>query len=419
MEKVFFFFYKILGYLIYPFVLIVIQKRLKKGKEDKNHYQERYGIPSFKKNEQEVVWLHGESIGEVLSLLPLIHYWQKKNPDDLILITTMTKTGGDMIKSKMPDGCVHQFIPMDIYPWCKHFLDYWNPKVYILAESGIWPNLISLCKKRNIKIKLISAKLSLNSYTLWKRFHFFSKHFFKLFDCVLAQTEEHQKRYLNLGAKNVLTMPTLKYLNDPLKYDEEIYNNLKEQCNNRLVFCAVSTHKGEENLFVKTYKSLRQKHPNLLLILIPRHIDRIENIVQDIQKCDATINIERRSESSSIHASINIYIVDTFGEVGLFCKLSNIVILGGTFVNIGGHNPLEPLMLGSRLIVGPYHQNIKDLVLDLKDCITLVEKDQDLELSIHTMLTEPSTSLTFEDHTKNIIAEKQNTLNTIIEKYIV
>ncbi|CAO5678318.1 MAG: 3-deoxy-D-manno-octulosonic acid transferase [Holosporales bacterium] len=405
--------------IFFRFVFFILNPLFQLKKNDLLNLSKRLKIIKNNIKKDDKIWLHGDSIGEVQSIIPIIYLLKKKHRHHLILITTMTKTGGDLIKSKMPDGCIHQILPFDDIFSVKSFLNYWNPQRVIAAESFLWPNILRECKKRGIKIKLMSAKLSLKSYTTWKRFNFFSKHFFKLFDCVLAQTEEHQKRYIDLGAQNVLVMPTLKYLNDPLKYDEESYLSLSNQLKNRPILCAVSTHLGEEDLLLKTYLNLQKKYPDLLLIIIPRHIDRVGKILNEMHFATPSLKIQQRSSALSIDPSTHLYIVDTFGEVGLFLKLATVVILGGTFVNIGGHNPLEPLMLGARLIVGPYHQNIKDLVLDLKDCITIVQDNKKLESSIDNMMHDMDSSLNVEESIKNIIAEKRNTLNTIIEQYVL
>lgn len=348
-------FYKVLSNLSAPIVRHLIKKRLKKGLEDPLRYKERYGIPSIDRPQTPVIWFHAASVGESLSLLPVIDLWKKNNSQDTILVTTVTKTSATILEKRLPEGVIHQYVPFDVYQWVANFLAYWQPKQLIMVESELWPNMLALCHA--IPVYLLNARLSERSYKRWLNLGCYSKKIFAKIDHVFAQSEEDAQKYRTLGAQHVSVLPHLKYAANPLPYDMEEHDRLKAAIPKKIFVC-ISTHDNEEAQIVDAFK--RQK-PDVLLVLIPRHVVRVDEILSNIKD----LTVSKRSQAAIPDKDCDIYIVDTMGEVGLFCALSDFAFVGGTLVPIGGHNPLEPLMFDNIVFVGPYSQNINNLMNEL------------------------------------------------------
>jgi 3-deoxy-D-manno-octulosonic-acid transferase len=378
-------------------------------------YKEHLGIPSIKKDlNKKTIWFHTSSIGEALSILPIIEIYLKNKKTYQILITTMTKTSAYIMQKRLPEGCIHQYIPLDQFICVNRFLNHWKPEKFFMVESDIWPNIIVECFRRQIPITILNARISQKSYKKWLCIATLSKKLFSKFSVVLAQSEEDKNRYETLGAKNVFIMPNLKYAATPLPVNERELNILSSDIASRPCFVAISTHQGEEELFVKAHTLLKKNFPNILTILIPRHGNRIDKLKQDLHLQFPNLIFNRRTMNKQINKETDVYIVDTMGEVGLFCKLSPIAILGGTFVDIGGHNPLEPLMLGCHLIIGPYRQNIITLIDELKNDVILAENSEQL----HDILKKEFLESANRQKTINTIDEQKLQLKNILKQYV-
>lgn len=337
---------------------MLVRKRVYKGLDDKKRYKERFGITNLtpKKN-ADVIWFHAASIGESVSILPILNEWIKQNPHDQILVTTVTKTSAKIMKDRMPKGCVHQYVPFDLNHWVCRFLRHWNPKKLIIVESELWPSMMLESHKRGVQIYNINGKLSDASFKFWTRFNFLSRNIFPKFTHIFAQSEIDTSRYLSVGAKSLQTLPNLKYAASCLPFDEGSLLALKASCLGRKIWVVASTHDGEEDIVCDWHNKLKLQHPNLLTIIIPRHPVRSHSIAQIVS--DKGLKCSRRSDNVSVFKDIDIYIVDTLGEVGLFYALSPLVLIGGTLVDgIGGHNPVEPGMFSCSVVLGPYYANL-------------------------------------------------------------
>ena len=268
----FFLFYRHLSYFFAPLVKLIVFYRVKKGLDDKSRYTERYGISGvLKKTSDSVIWFHAASVGESLSLLPIITMWQKNFPGKTILLTTITRSAAKILSERLPEGCVHQYLPFDVYSWVHKFIKYWNPEKLIMVESEIWPNIIHICNKKKIPIILLNAKLSERSWKKWKKVPFIAHTIFKHFDVIYAQSKLTQEHYQDLGCHNVYVMPHLKYIGEKLPYDEEKSKSLKEHLKGRKFWVSVSTHPKEEEILCRWHEKLKKEHSSLLSIIIPRH----------------------------------------------------------------------------------------------------------------------------------------------------
>jgi len=360
---------KIFSYLLTPFIYMLVKKRVYNGLDDHIRYKERFGITNiFPKKNADVIWFHAASIGESVSILPILNEWMQQKPQDQLLVTTVTKTSAKIMQDRMPKVCIHQYVPFDLNHWVRRFLKHWCPKKLIIIESEFWPNMIFESHKRGIKIYNLNGKLSNASFKFWTRFNFLSKNIFSKFTQIFAQSKIDQDRYLSVGAKRVQTLPNLKYAASSLPFNAQHLIDFKAHCKGRVIWVVASTHEGEENIVCNWHDKLKKQHPTLLTIIIPRHPARSHGIAQLIQ--NKGLKGARRSQNNIISSDTDIYIVDALGGVGLFYALSPLVLMGGTLVDgIGGHNPLEPGILGCAVILGPYSANLTQIKNDLGDVL--------------------------------------------------
>lgn len=369
-------------------VAAYVRYRLKKGKEDPNRLNERFGKPSLPRPEGEIAWFHGASVGEAVSLLPLLHRIRKQFPHITPLVTTGTVAAATVMAKSLPKGCIHQYIPLDVPAWVNRFLDYWRPYIVVFVESEFWPNLILSCQARNIPLYLINAHLSKKSYQSWRRFSSIIRRLLSCFELFLAQSKIIEKRLECLGAPPSKTQVcgNLKFAASPLPYDASELDRIRSQIQGRLLWVAASTHPGEEALIADTHHLVKRALPTLLTILIPRHPHRGLDIAKNLEV--QGLNVAKRSCQDKIESSTDIYLGDTIGELGLFYRLSDVAFIGGTLVPIGGHNPIEPALLGCALIWGPYTHQQTEICGILEPGASPVKTKEDLAQTLEKLLVD-------------------------------
>ncbi len=332
------------------------------GKDNWEDVQNHFGQPNKLRPNGELVWIHAVSIGESTSALTYIKHLKEKDPQLNILLTTTTVTSAKILESKLKnvEGCIHQFSVADNPRWVRKFLDYWKPKRAFFLESEIWPNTVEELHKRNIPLYLLNARLSQKSFKRWSYLEGFFSSILKKFTGILAQSELDEQRFKFFSDKNVFRIDNLKYANPPLPCNAELLSQLKEICKNKKMLVAASTHRGEEEEILKAHIELRKEF-NLITIIIPRHLNRIDEIIKLFDKYQVTYQL--RSELSS--SSTDIICVDTFGEVGTCFHLADVAFVGGSLVPIGGHNVYEPIVFGRPVLFGPYIDN----ALEIRDFV--------------------------------------------------
>jgi len=342
--------------LISPLIIIF---RLIKKKEDAYRFKEKFCFFSIKKEKGKLIWFHGSSVGEILSIVPLVEKLEKYKSINKILITSSTLSSSKVLAKFKLKKTIHQFFPVDTNFFAKKFLNYWNPTMAIFIESEIWPNMLINIKKKSIPLLLLNARLTKKSYKKWKMISFFSKSLFNSFDKIFPQSHE-TKKYLNsLGIKKMKLLGNLKFSESKTQKNINLNKNIKKIYKSRKLWCAVSTHNGEEEMCAKVHRKLRKKYKNLLTIIIPRHIHRVDELHQQI--VNMGLNIQIHSKKNKIKKNTDIYLVDTYGETKSFLKLCSTVFLGGSIVNHGGQNPLEAARFGCEILHGPNIQNFTEV----------------------------------------------------------
>lgn len=387
-----------------PFFIFL---RLKRGLEDPIRYKERYGIISGPRPGGEVVWLHGASVGESLSLLPLIQKILEQKPKTNILITTTTTAAQKVISSMIDSSVVHQFIPFDATKWINRFLDYWQPKTVFFVESEIWPNILWQLRSRNIPVTLLNARLSEKSLRNWSLIRNITKKLWGCFSAIYTQSDVFTKRFQELGAKNAKTLGNIKLLSDALPFHEVELNHWKNQIGSRKCWVVASTHPGEEEIIFNVHKKLKKDFPSLLTIIVPRHVNRCAEIVLSAK------GIKIAKFSDHILQDEEVLLVDAMAKLGVFYRLSSIAFIGGSLVPIGGHNPLEPAMIGAFPLWGPHFFNMDDMMYLFEGMPCQQINAERLMESLKNLLKNPKEAA---DYVKNLQARISSNQQQIHQK---
>ena len=350
--------YRCASMLATPVVNAWLAHRRRRGKEDEARFGERLGRPGLPRPEGRLVWMHAVSVGESLSLLPLVDRLRETLPDVGVLITSGTVTSARLLRERLPDGVCHQFVPVDRPGAVRRFARHWRPDLAVWVESELWPNLILETAARGVPMLLVNARVSDRSAARWRRAPHLSRPLLAAFAGVLAQTEADAGRFRALGARNVAVRGNLKNDAPPLAADAQDVAALKQAIGGRPCWAAASTHEGEEDAVGEAVSALRRAFPDLLTILAPRHPERGASIAEMMQR--RGLVTARRSANGAIAPSTAVYLVDTLGELGLVYRLADIAFVGGSLTPHGGHNPLEPARLDCALVAGPYTENFAE-----------------------------------------------------------
>jgi len=353
--------YKILICIIFPILMITyIKKRRRTGKEHPTRFNERLGKYTHERPKGRLIWMHGASVGESVSMLPLIDKLLSEDENLSIMVTTGTLTSAEIMEQRLPARAFHQFIPFDVPKFAKRLLDYYKPEAVLWFESELWPSLLSVIHQRKIPLILVNGRISDKSFKMWQKFKFVSQELLGCFTLCLGQSEQDKNRLKLLGAKRAECFGNLKYAGMPLPVDEEKLERLQNQIAGRLVFLISSTHDNEEEQFAAHLSRLKQVISNVLVIVVPRHPHRGNEVADMFIRKGFKVSL--RSKGENIGDETEVYVADTIGEMGLWYKLSPITFVGGSLVSHGGQNFIEPARDKNAVIVGPNMQNFAEML---------------------------------------------------------
>ena len=351
--------YRLLINLVLIFSPLIILIRLIKKKEHPIRFKEKFTVFSKKKKKGNLIWFHGASVGELMSVIPLIEKLEKEKNIKQILVTTSTLSSAKIFNKFKFKKTIHQFFPIDSNYFSKRFLTYWKPNLVIFIDSEIWPNMLTNLKKRSIYHILLNARITKKSFKKWRALEAFSENLFKSFNCTYPQNEE-TKNYLNhFHVKKIKKLGNLKFSESTFDSKKLINSNLKKFLHNKKYWCAASTHEGEELIVAQAHQSLQKKIDKLITIIIPRNIQRSQKIINMISQLGLKTHLH--SMEKKIPKDTQIYIVDTYGETKSFFKTCKIVFLGKSLTVQGGQNPLEPARYNCNIIHGPYVKNFYEI----------------------------------------------------------
>ena len=349
--------YDLINLIFLIFSPLILLTRYFLGKEDKKRFKEKFCLFSKRNNSEETIWIHGASVGEILSIIPIIKELEKdKNVKKILLTSSTTSSASVVLKFKFKKT-VHQYYPLDINFLTKFFINYWKPKIAIFVDSEVWPNMYKNLYRKKIPLILLNARITKKSFNRWKFFPNFSKTIFSKITLALPQNSETKKYLHLLGVKNIKIAGNLKYFGNLEK--KKMKNDLSNKFYKRNIWCAASTHKEEEKFIGRVHNELRSEIKNLITIIIPRHINRTKSIINELSGIG--LNYQLHSENKKIKKNTDIYLVDTYGEAIKFYLLSKLTFLGGSIVKHGGQNPLEPAREGNYILYGPNISNFKEV----------------------------------------------------------
>lgn len=402
-----------LGPLLKPY----LYHRVKKGKEDPNRLNERFGYTSLEKPQGRLIWLHAASVGEATSALPLI---KRLSDEANILVTTGTTTSAQLMAEKLPAKAFHQYLPLDHPKWIARFLDFWQPDAALWLESELWPNTLYAIKQRSIPAILVNARMSEKSVRRWQKYPGLAHDILSCFDLILAQNEQMAEHIRNLGHKNTDYVGNLKFASAPLDWDENALKDLKEMIGKRPLWLVASTHEGEEDIAMETHKKLQEVHENLLTILIPRHPKRADEILLLAKEKD--LSIAQRSAGETIDPKTDIYLADTMGEMGLFYKLAPLLTMGGSFIpdTWGGHNIIEPAHLDCAITYGPIMYNHIDSkqALEQANGAMGVQTPEALYQTIDHLLNNPAKVEQMQKNAKDVVTNSLTVIDAITDRVL-
>ena len=386
----------IYNFLVYIFIIfspLIIIYRILKKKENPKRFLEKFSVNKEKRKEGKLIWFHCSSVGEFLSIVPLVQEFEKIKKIKQILITTSTLSSSKIFEKYRFKKALHQFYPLDNIHIINNFLNYWRPSSVVFVESEIWPAMISKLKERKIKTVLMNARMSQKSFKRWSSIKFFGKNIFENFDYIFPQNKETFLYFKKLGIKKLKFLGNLKFIDTNKDKLKEVNGKYFK---NKMILCSASTHNNEEEIFANLHIKCKKKIPNLTTIIIPRHIERTDEIARMLEK--KNLKFRRHSENDKKLDNYDIYIVDSYGESKSFYKISHVVFLGGSLVKKGGQNPLEALSFGCNILHGNHTFNFKDIY-------KMLEKEK-LSLKV-------SNSKDLEKKTLSLLKNKRNNLNKI------
>jgi 3-deoxy-D-manno-octulosonic-acid transferase len=360
-----------------PALRLMLARRLRRGRERADRLAERWGVDPAPRPPGRLVWLHAASVGETMSVLPVLEALAGAGAQ--VLITTGTVTSAALLDQRLPalglEACVrHRFVPLDVPSWAARFLDHWRPDAAGFVESEIWPNLIAACRRRAVPTMLVNARLSPRSFSRWRLLPGLARALFATFERVQAQSEDDAGRLRALGARNVTAPGNLKFAAAELPADPAELARLQALLHGRPVWLAVSTHPGEEAIAAAVHAALVPSHPGLLTMIVPRHPQRGAALAAELTgRASSGPALTRRSLGQDPPAGAGLWIGDTMAELGLFIRLAGPVFVGKSLAGQGGQNPLEPARLGRPVALGPHTANFADAVAALREAGALAE----------------------------------------------
>ncbi|KAK0341888.1 hypothetical protein LTR94_024564, partial [Friedmanniomyces endolithicus] len=400
---------------IEPFAPRLLDARAQRGKEDPIRVDERLGFTRIERPEGSLVWLHGVSVGETVSLLPLAERFAKDRPDLTVLVTSGTVTSAQILAQRLPKGVIHQYAPIDAPLAAERFLAHWRPDLAVFVESELWPNLLLQARRQGVKLALVSARITQKTADGWARLPRSARAVVQCFDLVLPQDQASAERLIGMGAE-VDGLVNLKLAAPPLPHDAAEFNRLSASIGDRPVIVCASTHEGEELAMVRGLSSLSER---ICIILAPRHPERALNIAQAL--LGEGVRLAIRSRGEPLGRDTDVYLADTLNEMGLFLRLADVVIMGGSFAPalglppVGGHNPLEPARLARATISGPDASNWATVASNLEEAggLILVQSPHDLAETVAPLLADPAKAKAIGERARRAAAEASADLDRL------
>ena len=426
--SVFYFLYNVLWFLIcIPFLLMLLW-RYRHYDHHRTRFWER--LSTYKSPPKEcVVWVHVASVGEAMGCMSLLAALKKKYGSEQLFVTTTTPSGESIVRQYLGDNVCHAYLPFDFVFFMRRFLAKIKPKVLLIFETEVWPSMVNSCYENKIDTILINARMSEKSKGRYDRFSYFFRQIFNRLTFVVAQSSNDAGRLQSLGANNITVLGSIKL---DVTLNEKIISTSKKLRLNwqsaygqksitRKILLAASTHNGEEEIVLKAYRDIKKYHPEALLLLVPRHPERFGQVERLCVK--EKFVVVKRSAGETVSSQTDIVLIDTMGELLMLLGTSDVVIMGGTFVDNGGHNFLEPAIWGVPIVSGRSYYNFSGVAQGLMNVEALMPVDtpEELSLQIKILLENDKLRVTKGNAAKQYIQGQQGSLKkllSIIEPYL-
>ncbi|MFT5758922.1 MAG: 3-deoxy-D-manno-octulosonic-acid transferase [Alteromonadaceae bacterium] len=405
--------YRLLTFLLLPLLLLALLIRSRKSPQYRQRLFERLGFLPKSMQKNGIV-VHAASVGEVIALKNFIDQLIHTYDDVPITVTTFTPTGSDQVKKLFQNKVQHCYLPIDSIFCSWLFLKKLQPKAMIFMETELWPSIIAQCAKKRIKLLLINGRLSTKSVRGYKKVHWLFTPTIKHFDQILTQSQIDCEHFIKLGAN-----PQQCHSSGNLKFDISVNKSLKAKQvelksfvqGERQLWVVASTHQGDEDIVLSSFTQLLKKSPELLLVIVPRHPERFNEVAQLCEKQGFTIS--RRSEQETVTPQTQIWLLDTLGELLPTCALATVVTIGGTFSELGGHNPLEAALFKKPIVVGADMSSFFEVMQQLTDARGIVQLsnhlkiEEQLSINIEKILIDKQLQLTLGENAYKVVQENQ------------
>jgi 3-deoxy-D-manno-octulosonic-acid transferase len=405
--------YRLMGSVIYPFMGPFLRLRANRGKEDRVRRYERYGYASAERPAGPLVWFHAASVGESMAVMPLIERISEQGIRSIM--TTGTVTSAEVVRERLPRATFHQYVPLDLDRAVRRFLDHWQPDLAVFTESEIWPATIMEMGARRIPQVLVNARMSDRSFARWAQAPALAEMLFENVSHVIAQSEIDADRFRRLGARPVTVSGNLKVDTPGLPFDADELARFKAQIGDRPAWIAASTHPGEEQIALAVHRSLAERIPDLLTIIVPRHPDRGSDIAD--MAMQGGCSLARRSRREEIGPHTDVYLGDTIGEMGLFLRLAQVAFMGRSLVASGGQNPLEPALTGTAILSGKAVHNFRDSYGNLlaAGAARLVRDEEMLAANVEYLLRNPQEREKMVEAARQVLFDMRGALDRTVE----
>lgn len=407
-------FYIFLTSLIQPFLVIRLLVRSIKLPIYRKRISERYAMqPALKRKgpEKKRIWIHAVSVGEVRAASALVKELLLINPHEQVIITTTTPTGSDHVRLLFGERVIHFYAPYDTYGAVTRFLNKFEPSILILMETELWPNMVHICAKKGVKVAVVNGRLSDRSYDKYKKWTWLVAPMLKSIDIFITQTESDAKNFIALDAdpNKVHIVGNLKFDISQLNSDERDPIELNTfNKTGRRVLIAASTRKGEEEKVLNAFRFVLKKMPSVILILVPRHPERFQDVAKHIS--DFGFNFSSRSDGKELVDSTQVYLGDSMGELLAYYRLADVAFVGGTLVDTGCQNILEPAALGLPILIGPSQYNFAEICSELEAASALrtVNNTEELGLAFIEFLSDTARCREMGKNGKEFVQKRQN-----------
>lgn len=406
-------------YLAMPLILLRLLVRSLKSQAYRHRIGERFAfqpLPQGFSPDKLTLWIHAVSVGETAASAPLVAELQQQLPDAQIIITTMTPTGSDRVRLLFGDSVYHSYIPYDLPGACNRFIAKYQPGLLILMETELWPNLVHSCHRRGVKIVLANARLSEKSAAGYGRFPQFTSSLLNNIDAIAAQATPDAERFLKLGVRpeQIEVTGSLKFLVEvSAKPHQEYFAAI--EASERPVLVAASTREGEEEKVLAAFGICLKQNSSLLLVLIPRHPERFAKIARLCE--DKGFKTAKRSDDVLLKSDTQVVVGDSMGEMADYYSVATIAFVGGSLVDTGCQNVLEPAALGIPILVGPSQFNFATICKQLEQvgALETVQNEADLAASVSQLLADKARRSEMADSGQQLVKENQNALPELMK----